>query len=287
MKPEDFLDPANFDKITPDMYDDLNQQIEDIWEDGCHGDCGSCESDCNNNAYPKFAKLLLAVTSGKGGTGKSTVTALLARNLAGRGLKVAVLDADLPGASMPLLLGAKGPVTGSDGKVEPVQVTPNLKLLSYSLIADDSSEPVLWPGGDIYNVVNYLYTSGDWGEDNDVFLIDMPSGAGDVPLNLLTAFPMNGTIIVGEPSEVAVDPIRRCVAMTRMFLSAPVAYVENKSPDGGAHLAPRLDLGAKCVNFALPLSPELATAQGGLITPAMGELAQELADHVVSLIPEK
>lgn len=284
MKPEDFLNPENFDKITPDMYEELNRQIDDIWEGGCHGDCGSCESDCNDNAYPKFAKALFAVTSGKGGTGKSTVTALLARNLAGRGLKVAVLDADLPGASMPQLLGVSGPVSSDGDKVIPVQVTDHIKLLSYSLIADDPFEPVLWPGGDIFNVVNYLYNSGKWGDDNDVFLIDMPSGAGDVPLNLFTAFPVDGTIIVGEPSPLAVDPLRRCVAMTRMFLSSPVAYVENKSLDGGAHLAPRLDLGAKCVNFALPLSPELASAPGGVITPAMATIADELAEHLISLI---
>lgn len=285
MKSEDFLDPKNFDKITPDMYDELNQQIEDIWEGGCHGDCGSCESDCNSNAYPTFAKLLLAVASGKGGTGKSTVTALLARNLAGRGLKVAVLDADLAGASMPQLLGASGPVTSDNDKVDPVAVTDHIKLLSYNLISDAQSEPVLWPGGDIFNVVNYLYTSGNWGTDNDVFLIDMPSGAGDVPINLFTAFPVDGTIIVGEPSELAVIPLQRCVAMARMFLSAPVAYVENKSLDGGAHLASRLDLGAKCVDFALPLSPELASAPGGVVTPAMAEMVDELADRVVSLIP--
>lgn len=284
MKPEDFLNPENFDKITPDMYDELNRQIEDIWEGGCHGDCGSCESDCNHNAYPTFAKRLYAVTSGKGGTGKSTVTALLARNLAGRGLKVAVLDADLASAAMPLLLGAQGPVTSDGDKVIPVQVTDNIKLLSYNLIADDPYEPVLWPGGDMFNVVNYLYTSGKWGDDNDVMFIDMPAGAGDIPLNLYTAFPVDGTIIVGEPSAVAVGPIRRCVAMTRMFLSSPVAYVENKSLDGAAHLAPQLDLGAKCVNFALPLSPELAD-QDGEITPAMAAMADELADHIVSLIP--
>lgn len=88
-------------------------------------------------------------------------------------------------------------------------------------------------------MVNYLYTSGNWGEDNDVFLIDMPSGAGDVPINLYTAFPVDGTIIVGEPSELAVVPLQRCVAMTRMFLSAPVAYVENKSLDGGRPPASR------------------------------------------------
>lgn len=283
MKPEDFLNPENFDKITPDMYDELNQQIEDIWEGGCHGDCGSCESDCNDNAYPKFAKRLYAVTSGKGGTGKSTVTALLARNLAARGLKVAVLDADLAAATLPALLGAQGPVSSDGDKVNPVSVTDHIKLLSYDLIADDPYEPVLWPGGDMFNVVNYLYTSGNWGEDNDIMLIDMPSGAGDIPLNLYTAFPVDGTIIVGEPSAVAIGPLRRCVSMTRMFLSAPVAYVENKSLDGGAHLAPQLDLGAKCVNFALPLSPELASHDGA-ITPAMAAIADELGDHLVSLL---
>ena len=205
--------------------------------------------------------------------------------LRSRGLKVAVLDADLAGASMAQLLGASGPVTSDKDKVNPVQVDDHIKLLSYNLIADALSEPVLWPGGDIFNVVNYLYTSGNWGEDNDVFLIDMPSGAGDVPINLYTAFPVDGTIIVGEPSELAVVPLQRCVAMTRMFLSAPVAYVENKSLDGGAHLASRLDLGAKCVDFALPLSPELASAPGGVVTAEMASLVNELTDRVVSLLP--
>ena len=95
----------------------------------------------------------------------------------------------------------------------------------------------------------------------------------------------DGTIIVGEPSELAVVPLQRCVAMTRMFLSAPVAYVENKSLDGGAHLASRLDLGAKCVDFALPLSPELTSAPGGVVTAEMAFLVNELTDRVVSLLP--
>ena len=185
---------------------------------------------------------------------------------------------------MPALLGVSSPVTTDAGKVTPVSAGENIKLLSYNLIADDPFEPVLWPGGDMFNVVNYLYTSGDWGEDNDVFLIDMPSGAGDIPLNLFTAFPVDGTIIVGEHSEVAVSPLRRCVAMTRMFLSAPVAYVENKSLDGAAHLASRLDLGPKCVGYALPLSPEVAAAPGGVITAEMAPLADELAERVISLM---
>lgn len=153
-------------------------------------------------------------------------------------------------------------MTSDKDKVNPVQVDDHIKLLSYNLIADALSEPVLWPGGDIFNVVNYLYTSGNWGEDNDVFLIDMPSGAGDVPINLYTAFPVDGTIIVGEPSELAVVPLQRCVAMTRMFLSAPVAYVENKSLDGGAHLASRPGPGGQVRGLRPASVPELASAPG-------------------------
>ena len=278
------IDPKDFDKITPDMYDDLNREIEEIWEGGCHGDCGSCESDCNENAYPTFAKVLLAVTGGKGGCGKSTITALLAFALTRKGYKVGVLDADLAGATMPLLLGAKGPIASQDNKVVPARLDNGMQVLSFNLITDKPAEPVLWPGADTFNVVNYLYTSTLW-DELDVLLIDMPTGGGDVPINLYTAFPVDGTIIVGEPSELAVVPLQRCVAMTRMFLSAPVAYVENKSLDGGAHLASRLDLGAKCVDFALPLSPELASAPGGVVTAEMASLVNELTDRVVSLLP--
>lgn len=251
------IDPKDFDKITPDMYDQLNQEIEDIWAGGCHGDCGSCESDCNENAYPTFAKLLLAVTGGKGGCGKSTVTALLAFALTRRGYRVGVLDADLAGSTMPLLLGAFGAVASQRNQVVPVRTVEGIQVLSYNLIVDKPAEPVIWPGVDCFNVVNYFYTSGVW-DALDVLLLDMPSGAGDIPINLYTAFPVDGTIIVGEDSALSELPVQRCVGMTRMFLSAPWAYVENKTPDGEIHRADRYDLPGGCVTTALPLAAELA-----------------------------
>ena len=90
MKPEDFLNPENFDKITPDMYEELNQQIEDIWEGGCHGDCGSCESDCNDNAYPTFAKRLYAGCSKRSVAvfGEETEKQLLLEELGARGISM-------------------------------------------------------------------------------------------------------------------------------------------------------------------------------------------------------
>lgn len=280
------IDPKDFDKITPEMYDQLNQEIEDIWEGGCHGDCGSCESDCNENAYPSFAKVLLAVTGGKGGCGKSTVTALLAFALNQKGLKVGVLDADIAGATIPLVMGAKGPIASKDNKVVPARLDNGIQVLSYNLIADKLADPVLWPGGDTFNVVNYLYTSAAW-DELDVLLIDMPSGAADVPINLYTAFPVDGTVIVGEDSALSAVPVQRCVGMTRMFLSPPWAYVENKSLDGVCHRAAAYDLPDKCVCAALPLDPALAGAGDGCLADAEAAGLEPVLERILAAVAER
>ena len=91
-------DPSKWKDITPDMYDEINAQIEQTFEEGCHGNCESCSSDCDHREsaqLPKFAKRMYAVNGGKGGAGKSSVTVLLAGELARRGLKVGVLDCDI------------------------------------------------------------------------------------------------------------------------------------------------------------------------------------------------
>ena len=280
------IDPKDFDKITPDMYDELNKEIEDIWEGGCHGDCGSCESDCNPNAYPTFAKALVAVTGGKGGCGKSTVTALLAFALNRKGYKVGVLDADIACGTIPVLMGAKGPIATQDNKVVPARLDNGIQVLSYNLIADNLAEPVLWPGGDAFNVVNYLYTSAQW-DELDVLLIDMPAGAGDVPINLYTAFPVDGTVIVSEDSALSVVPVQRCVGMTRMFLSPPWAYVENKSPDGVCRQAGAYDLPDKCVTAALPLDPALAGAGDGCVAQAEAAGLEPVLERIEAAVADR
>lgn len=278
------IDPKDFDKITPDMYEQLNQEIEDIWEGGCHGDCGSCESDCNTNAYPTFAKRLIAVTGGKGGCGKSTITALLAFALTRRGLKVGVMDADLACSTLPVLLGAKGPIASQENKVVPARLDNGMQVISYNLIADKLSDPVLWPGADTFNVVNYLYTSTLW-DELDVLLLDMPAGAGDVPINLFTAFPVDGTVIVGEDSVLSEIPVERCVGMTRMFLSSPWAYVENKSLDGVCHRT--YDLPDRCVRIALPLDPALAGTGDGCLAAVQLPALEPVVDLIVTKVQEK
>lgn len=253
-----------FDEITPDMYEQLNKEIEQVFDEGCHGQCASCKSGCSEPRYPRYAKVLYAVTGGKGGTGKSVICALLAVALARRGYRVGILDADLPGSTQPQLFGASGPIRkaqrGEKSVLEPQTIPCGIGILSYNLIEPDLSQPVLMPGVDQFNVVSYFYTDGAW-DGYDIILIDMPSGAGDVPLNLYSSLPVNGVVIVSEPSELAVVATQRCINLCNMLMSPPVAFVENKSITAEC-VSDALYSGLPegCVCAALSLSPEVSVA---------------------------
>ncbi|MBP1737189.1 MAG: ATPase involved in chromosome partitioning [Oscillospiraceae bacterium] len=280
-------DIKSIDDITPDMYDELNAEIEKDFDEGCHGNCSSCSSDCGEPEFPKYAKRLYAVAGGKGGTGKSTVTAVLAVALVKRGLTVGVLDADIPGSTLPHLFGAEPGVEKKNDKMLPKPLPSGVKLLSFNLISEDLKEPVLWTTPDTSNVVSYFYTGGAW-DGLDVILVDMPSGAGDVPLNLFTSFPVDGTIIVTEPGELAVIPTQRYIALASMLMSTPVAYVENKAlaescvSDGLYTLSPR------CVKVAIPLSAELsALGSEGKIADALVPELDPVVDLIVNAVASK
>lgn len=272
--------------ITPEMYDQLNAEIERTFEEGCHGDCGSCASGCesNPNVLPKFAKRLFAVTGGKGGTGKSTLTVLLAHALTRRGLKVGILDADISGSSIPQLLGVTGPVVSQEDKMKPVVTKEGMEVMAFNLIAQDLTEPVIWPGADTANVVSYLYTGTAWSE-LDVLLMDMPAGAGDVPLNIYTTLPVDGVVLVAEPGTVGVPAVARCAALCAMLMSPPVAFVENKALSAVPVSADRYDLPVGCMKLAVPLSADIAAAcdEGELGKVAAPEL-EPLAAMMVAAV---
>ena len=253
--------------ITPDMYDALNREIERAFEEGCHGNCASCSSQCGKPIYPRYAKALYAVTGGKGGTGKSTITALLAAALAKRGLRVVILDADIAGATQPRLFGAAGKITGMEkqGKegikvLTPLALPCGVELMSFDLFDRGSlAEPVLLPGKDMFDVVSYFYTNGAW-EGFDIILVDMPSGAGDIPLNLYSSFPVDGTVIVAEPGELGALQTLRCIALCSMLMSPPVAFVENKALEDRCTADALYPLPPDCVRTFLPLSPDISLA---------------------------
>lgn len=176
-------------------------------------------------------KNIIGVSSGKGGVGKSTVTANLAVALAAKGYKVGVLDADIFGPSMPKMFGVEGEqlyMVNQDGRdwIEPVEKF-GIKMLSIGFVVD-ADKPVLWRGGMASNALRQLIADAWWG-DLDYFLIDMPPGTSDIHLTLVQTLAVTGVVVVTTPQEVALADARKGIAMfTGDKVNVPIlGLVEN------------------------------------------------------------
>jgi ATP-binding protein involved in chromosome partitioning len=184
---------------------------------------------------------VLAVASGKGGVGKSSVTVNLATALAARGLTVGVLDAYIWGFSVPRLLGVEGRLGGSDGPSEPNVVTVGdgrLKVVSMGFLVDDESTALMWRGLILTKALEQFLTDVRWG-DMDYLLIDMPPGTGDVQMGLARMLPQAEMLVVTTPARAAQKVATRVADMARRSYMKVVGVVENMSefvaPDGSLH----------------------------------------------------
>lgn len=214
--------------------------------EGCTHDCSSCGRDCGErkedfdftarlNAASKVGKVI-AVASGKGGVGKSFVTAMLAVAAARKGLKVGILDADITGPSIPKAFGVTGgTVQGADG-IEAKATTSGIRLMSLNMLVEDPSDPVVWRGPVIAGVVKQFWTDVHWGE-LDVMFVDMPPGTGDVPLTVYQSLPVDGVVVVTTPQDLVEMIVAKSVKMAQMMKKPVLGLVENLSylacPDCG------------------------------------------------------
>jgi ATP-binding protein involved in chromosome partitioning len=178
-----------------------------------------------------FVKHIVAVASGKGGVGKSTITANLAAGLAQRGLKVGLVDADIYGPSMPMMFDVQKErprVRAIEGKnmIVPVE-SYGVQLLSIGFFADPG-QAIAWRGPMASKALDQLFKDSDWGE-LDVMLVDLPPGTGDIHLSLVQAVPLSGAIIVSTPQAVALVDARKGVGLFNMpSVNVPVlGIVEN------------------------------------------------------------
>ena len=221
------------------------------------------------NAHSSI-KRVIAVVSGKGGVGKSTVTASLAAAMAKRGKKVAVLDADITGPSIPTAFGVHQRATGSDEGIDPAVTPGGIKLMSLNLLAANETDPVIWRGPVIAGVVTQFWTDVVWG-DVDYMFVDMPPGTGDVPLTVFQSLPVDGIIVVTSPQDLVSMIVSKAVNMAKMSIPL-LGVIENYSyyqcPDCGAKHAifgeSRLDEVARELALPilarLPIDPTVAAA---------------------------
>jgi Mrp family chromosome partitioning ATPase len=214
-------------------------------------------------------KHVIGVVSGKGGVGKSTVTASLAAAMRQRGFETAVLDADITGPSIPRMFGVHGPAVGDGTYMYPEVAGDGTKIMSINLMLDDEEAPVVWRGPVIAGVVKQFWTETLWG-DVDYMFVDMPPGTGDVPLTVFQSLPIDGIVIVTSPQELVQMIVKKAYNMAGMMNVPVLGVVENYSylecPDCGKKISvfgeSHIEEVAKELNIPvmakLPLDPKMA-----------------------------
>ena len=250
----------------------------------CTHDCASCASKkdgtCNGEKPAGFAApanarshvaRVIAVMSGKGGMGKSLVTELLAVLAQKRGLKVAVLDADITGPSIPTAFGVKDRAMSDGEGILPCRSESGIALMSLNFLVENPADPVVWRGPVIAGAVKQFWSDVAWG-DVDVMFVDLPPGTGDVPLTVFQSLPVTGAVVVTSLQDLVSLIVEKAVRMAGMMDVPVLGLVENMSvfrcPDCGAEhrifgpsrageLASRHGIAAVA---SLPIDPEYAKA---------------------------
>ena len=214
-------------------------------------------------------KKVIAVMSGKGGVGKSSVSVMLAVALSRQGYKVGLLDADITGPSIPKLLGLSGQARMAEGKMLPAESKSGIKVMSLNLLLPNAEEPVIWRGPLIGGAVKQFWTDVLWG-DLDYMIVDLPPGTGDAPLTVLQSLPLNGLIIVSSPQDLAVMVVKKAIKMAQMMNTPIIGLVENMSYMLCPHCGKEIEMFgksqaeevAKSLNIrflgSIPLDPELS-----------------------------
>jgi Mrp family chromosome partitioning ATPase len=175
----------------------------------------------------KIAKVL-AVMSGKGGVGKSSVTGLLAVALHRKGWQVGVLDADITGPSIPKMFGVFDLPVGGVGGIQPVKSHTGIKIMSINLLLPDKSQPVVWRGPLISRAIQQFWSDITWG-DLDFLLVDLPPGTSDAALTVTQSLPLDGVVLVTSPQDLAGMVVQKAANMAKQLGVPLLGLVENMS----------------------------------------------------------
>ncbi|MCQ2742584.1 MAG: Mrp/NBP35 family ATP-binding protein [Bacilli bacterium] len=203
----------------------------------CNHNCGECSLECGSREQTNFQekpnpgshiKKVIAVVSGKGGVGKSLVTSLLAVNAKRMGKKVAIIDADITGPSIPTAFGLKEKATGDGTAIFPVTSKTGIECMSLNLLMDDPSEPVVWRGPVVSGLIKQFWTEVAYGDIDELY-IDMPPGTADVPLTVFQTLPIDGIVVVTTPQDLVSLIVEKALKMANMMNIKVLGIVENMS----------------------------------------------------------
>lgn len=247
----------------------------------CNHDCSSCSSNCGERQNPQdlieqlnpksSVKKVVAVVSGKGGVGKSLVTALTACEMSRRGKRVGILDADITGPSVPRAFGITKKAVSDGEVIYPATSKGGIDIMSINLLLENDGDPVVWRGPVIASAVKQFWSDVLW-KDIDYMFIDMPPGTGDVPLTVFQSIPVDGIIIVTSPQELVSMIVEKAARMAEMMNVPILGLVENMSyvecPDcgkkysifGESHIEDIAAAHNTRVLGKLPIKPEIAAA---------------------------
>ena len=269
--------------------------------ENCDHECSACGENCADRKEGQIdfseklhemssVKKVIGVVSGKGGVGKSMVTSMLAVTMKRRGYNTAILDADITGPSIPKAFGIRERARGSDVGLLPVSSKTGIEIMSINLLLANDTEPVIWRGPLLGNMVKQFWSDVIW-SDVDYMFIDMPPGTGDVPLTVFQSIAVDGIIIVTSPQELVSMIVSKAVKMAEQMKIPILGLVENmsyfKCPDcnkeyyifGESHIEEIAQKHNIKVLGRLPVDPKIAAAcDRGMIELFEGNHLDNIAD---------
>ena len=199
----------------------------------CNHNCSSCGQDCSSRTQEPIVptsdtkiKKIIGVLSGKGGVGKSMVSSLLAIELAEKGYKVGIMDADITGPSIPKMFGLHNQLYGDEEGIFPAVTTLGIKVVSINMMLENEDDAVLWRGPILGGLIKQFYTEVHWGE-LDYLLIDMPPGTSDVAISVIQQIPVDEFVMVTTPSKLVSMVVGKAINMAKQVNKPICGLVEN------------------------------------------------------------
>lgn len=269
----------------------------------CDKSCEGCKEECNEREDKKnefsvdmhnlsSIKKVIAVVSGKGGVGKSMVTSMLAVLMKRKGYHTAILDADITGPSIPRAFNIQGKVTGSELGMYPLKSKTGIDIMSINLLLENETDPVVWRGPILGNVVKQFWSEVIW-TDVDYMFIDMPPGTSDVPLTIFQSVDVDGIIVVTSPQELVSMIVEKALKMANMMNIPILGIVENYSyfvcPDnnkqynifGESHIEEVAKANNIKVLGRIPIDPRISAASDkGMIELFEGDWLDGAAEYL-------